>query len=959
MSTLIYESLSQLCQKILVKHQEIWDEFCHDMKTEYEIGSKGVRVSVPEHLTPLLACIAPHLLQQPALLIAPPSVIDRSEQWGIEYTINDQLSEQELDGTISTLLSRSMHALLSKRIGSYAIPDNFLDISIPSPLAYAQQSIELLEGQPYTLSECSKQLVAHGYTRYQKQSSEYGFVILGDTIRITHPLFSQPITVSFFGNAVDSITSSETGRAMRVRSITVPPMKFPKETAPLSDVLKNTITIGTKEFSPHARCSIITESSNPDISLDPIVFDVQLPQPEQKKKSSRTYSSPVSRERALELIAQLAIGKPAVHADHGIGIYEGLEKRILHDAEQEYIVLRYADGDTLSVPVAFAHKVSPYVGESTPTLYRLGGTLWQKTKRKAQHDAAAFAKELMAINKKREQATRDSYHLDPAIEEQLITSFPYELTPDQVTTWDDIKKDMQNHIPMDRLVVGDVGFGKTEIAMRAARHAFANGKQVALLAPTTLLVQQHADTFRERLSDIASSIFLVSRFSSSKEIAQAKKVLESGKPAIIIGTHALLSSSMPWKNLSLLIIDEEQRFGVKQKEHLKAMRSTVDVLSLSATPIPRTLSMALSGLRSLSVIATAPKGRKNILTSIKKVSDEALTTIITEELERDGQIYIVAPKIRTLGMIKETVQALVPHARIAVAHAQLQDKTLSDIIHKFDTHEIDILISSSIVENGLDLPNANTMIVWNAPHFGLAQLYQLRGRIGRRSRQGHALFLYSQEKLTSIQRERLTALTEASRIGSGWEIARRDLEMRGAGNVLGAEQSGSASAVGMYLYLDMVDGVEDEERADIPTLLPSYIPTSYISETDVRTNWYIKLSRSDSQERLYALLGELTEQFGPIPEEVENLGRMILLQKAATKSGITHMQTSTIAPSDEDSYVRLSITAKDPVAALAKLSAIHNTDGSPARWQVRERTLSWDTDTITQELVDTLIFVLQ
>ena len=955
-------SMNKLCQNILTKYQPEWEEFLHDVATELTLSTQEVALLLPENLTAMLASTLEDKIKDPLILLSPISQSHTAEAWGIQHIITDQLTEQELDGTITTTLARSLHAFLSSTPGSYFVPEIMLDTHIPSSQEYQKSTLRLTLGQTYSISELTKKLVTAGYIRHNSKQVGAGFFILGDEVQIMHPVFEHPVSLSFFGNTIDKIIIRRNNRAKNEHSVTIPPLAFPKKTETLENALGKCVVISHSPTRLTAATTIITTSKNPDVALPSRLQEIQMPIiPGAQKKSSKTYSSPISQERALELIGALTPGRPAVHADHGIGIFEGLEKRMLDGSEQEYIVLRYADGDTLSVPVAFAHKVSPYIGESAPALYRLGGTLWQKTKKKAQHDAAVFAKELIAINKQRELAKRSPYRIDTDIEQSLTSTFPYEMTPDQKTTWEDIQSDMQKEIPMDRLMVGDVGFGKTELAMRAARHAFANGKQVALLAPTTLLVQQHADTFKERLSDIADSIFLISRFSSQKEITKAKEIIASGKPVIIIGTHAILSNKIPWQNLSLLVIDEEQRFGVKQKEHLKKMRSTIDVLSLSATPIPRTLSMALSGLRSLSVIATAPKGRKNIETSIKKVSDSTLTQALFQELDRDGQIYIVSSKIRNLPMIKETVQALAPHARMAIAHAKLPDDKLSAIVHAFDTHEIDILVSSSIVENGLDLPNANTMIVWNALHFGLAQLYQLRGRIGRRSRQGHALFLYSQEKLTDMQRQRLTALTESTRQGSGWDIARRDLELRGAGNLLGAEQSGSASAVGMYMYLDMVDEIGEVEvqRADIHTMLPAYIPTDYISDTDTRTMWYIRLSRAKSGEQLQSYIKNIEEEFGNAPEEVRNLSRMIQLEKAATACEVTSMQTKTIKPNDEDPYVRLLVTGKDPVKILEKLSRIKNQNGTPARWHVRESTLSWDTDAITPELIDQFISSLE
>lgn len=843
------------------------------------------------------------------------------------YTIGHSLTEQEISGIIATPLSRAYHALLGNIPDArFATTTAMLTQEIPNKSVYSSSSITISSGQRISISDFITSLSKIGYPRNSKQTADDGFSVLGDEVTVRHPIYPGFITISFLGNTIEKIIEHEDRRTKILQAVTVPPIIFPKETQALQDILLEYTLIDP--ISPPAR---------------------------------KTYSSSIGVERAMELIGRLTPGKPAVHADHGIGIFEGLQQQRIGDTEGEYIILRYAGGDSISVPVPFAHKVSPYIGEAAPAVYRLGGTLWSKTKRKAREDAALFAKELIEITKQRTSAKRDPYHIDQTIEDTLATSFGYTLTPDQITAWNEVQQDLLQSHPMDRLVVGDVGFGKTELAIRAARHVLANKKQIAILAPTTLLVQQHFDTFKTRLPEIADSIFLLSRFTSSKEIKNIQKHLEENKPAIIIGTHAILSGKIPWKSLSMLVIDEEQRFGVQQKEHLKKFRSSIDILSLSATPIPRTLSMALSGLRSLSVIATAPEGRKDIATYIKKETDTVLTEAITQELQRNGQVYIVSPKIRNLGMIEELVHSVVPSARTAVAHAQLPDEQLGSIIHKFDTGEIDILVSSSIVENGLDLPNVNTMIVWNAPHFGLAQLYQLRGRIGRRSRQGYAYFLYSQEKLTSIQRQRLSALTDACRLGSGWDIARHDLEMRGAGNILGREQSGSPHEVGMQLYLDMVEGRTEAEdsRADIHIVMSAYIPPSYIEDTNERTSWYVRLSRSQTLQELHQKRDGLQNSYGPLPQEVQNLIATISLEIIATQAGITKITTKTIAPNDEDPYVKIECTAKDPLQTLKKISNIKNDNNAPSNWTVRDHTLSWSTSAITPKLVDELISVLQ
>jgi len=663
----------------------------------------------------------------------------------------------------------------------------------------------------------------------------------------------------------------------------------------------------------------------------------------------------ISFDAAQELINQLEIGRPAVHADHGIGIYEGLRKRRIDGNEREYLMLRYAAGDALSVPVEYAHKVTAYSGSSHPTVHRLGGTIWLKTRRKAQVNAAEFAKELINITKSRLSASRLPYVIDAAKEADLNTNFSFTLTPDQIKVWQEVVGDLTGQHPMDRLIVGDVGFGKTEIAIRASFHVAHNGRQVAVIAPTTLLVQQHADTFKQRLPDFSGHIYTLSRFSSIADKKKVHAAMKSGQAKIVIGTHALLHSLAQWNNLGLAVIDEEQKFGVKQKEHFKKIRSAVDVMSLTATPIPRTLSMALSGLRSLSTIATAPENRLSVETYVGQKNNQVLSNAIGRELDRQGQTYIVAPKVRYLAAIKSEIRTLFPAARLGVAHGQLPDLQLSRTIQAFDAGELDILICSNIVENGLDLPNVNTIIVWQAPHFGLAELYQLRGRVGRRQRQGYAYFLYNQGQLTPLQRERLTAITENARLGSGWSIARRDLEMRGGGNLLGREQSGAIDAVGVGLYLDLISQAvnPDEIMSDTDVQLPisAIIPPDYIADDRVRATWYGRLSRAGNLNRLTQLSKLLVSQFGPAPQEVKNLETVIKLQIIGAKLQIKKIHYQVIAPPDEDQYYRLSVDARDPLKILSALTPIGN-------WAIRHASLQLDTDKIDSDLIKRIIEAL-
>lgn len=778
-----------------------------------------------------------------------------------QLKLTDSLSPPEISGVVTTQLSLAFHHFLFNSSGyTFAIPAEALPhLSAPDPAAYQNAIQHCLVNQTLPLQDISRRLTAAGFTRGRKSLEPGTFRVLGESIEILHPIFPAPVTLTLHGSTLESISTMENRKRKLLQRCAIPPAIFPQETIPLAEAIKNRAGI-------------------------------YLTQPDS-----------LPRERALELIGELAPGKPTVHADHGIGIYEGLQMKQVAGGQREYLVLQYAQGDVLYVPVEFAHKVSAYIGEGAPVLHRLGGTVWSKTKRRAKEDAANFARELLAVSGQRKYARRPPYFIDPAVEAKLTESFPFTLTPDQTQTWQEVLADLTSSKPLDRLVVGDVGFGKTEIAIRAAAHVIANKKQVAVLAPTTLLVQQHADIFETRLE---TKVNVFSRLSPKQKLTSS----------LAIGTHALLSPKITWKNLGLVIIDEEQKFGVRQKEHFKKLRGEVDILSLSATPIPRTLAFALSSLRDLSLIQTAPPERRSIAIQVALRSDKVMKTAIEQELQRSGQVYVVASKIRHLAFIKKHLEMLVPKAAIAVAHGRLPAQALARLIHKFDTGKIDILVSSNIVENGLDLPNVNTMIVWNATDFGLADLYQLRGRVGRRARQGYTYFFYDQHELTRPQRERLAALIEAGRLGAGWSIARRDLEIRGAGNLLGRQQSGTAAEVGVQLYLDLVNQAAQEkvEKPNVEIFLPltALLPTTYIPDTSARAQWYQRLTRAVSAGTLQRHQQQLEREYGPLPEAAHNLMLLIHLQHTAQEIGITKIDSKRITPPGEDPFFRVILHGK-------------------------------------------------
>ena len=513
-------------------------------------------------------------------------------------------------------------------------------------------------------------------------------------------------------------------------------------------------------------------------------------------------------------------GMYVVHIDHGIARFAGIEGLTPtlggsdppRDCADTYLILEYAGGDKLYVPQDVSHKVTPYIGFGTPPIYRLGGNLWEKTKRKAQEDIWKQAKELAGIYAQRSLAQRVPYQPHEEMEAQLAEHFPYEETPDQLRTIEEVLADMQRMYPMDRLVCGDVGFGKTEVALRAIARAVFSGRQAILLAPTTVLAWQHFQTLNERFAPFPVRVALLSRTVSPAEQIRTLENFASGQVDIIVGTHRALSKDVRWKDLGLLVIDEEQRFGVRHKERVKQLRAEVDVLSLSATPIPRTLSFALSGLRDISVIHTPPSGRVPIHTTVAPRTNELVQTAIVRELARGGQVYILHNRVATIAVAAQAVKELFPDARIEIAHAKLPDARLIEIMQKFRAGNIDILVATTIIENGLDISNVNTLIVDDATRLGLSQAHQIRGRIGRGNVQAYAYLLYPHEAPKDKARERLEALQALQYLGAGYQIALKDLELRGAGNLLGRDQSGTLNKIGFNLYYQMLQEAIEEIR---------------------------------------------------------------------------------------------------------------------------------------------------
>lgn len=614
----------------------------------------------------------------------------------------------------------------------------------------------------------------------------------------------------------------------------------------------------------------------------------------------RDTKSKLNRRRVEDVfLGDLEPSDYVVHLDHGIGRFLGMRLQQVNGHTKEYFVIEYADSDKLYVPVETADKITRYIGSPNPKIHSLSSSSWDAIRKKIQADTSQIAKELLDLYAKRELAKAP--RLMPHVQEEqlLADQFKYELTADQARTLQETMSNLEQDIPSDRLICGDVGFGKTEVAIRAAFRAAMNKKQVAVLSPTTILAQQHFDTFRSRLKDFPLNIRALSRFESPEEQAETLAALAAGQVDIVIGTHRLLSSDVKFNSLGLIIIDEEQRFGVRHKEKLKEMRTESHVLTLTATPIPRTLNFALSGLRDISVIETPPEGRLPIETAIMPYSDDVVSEAIQRELHRKGQIYVIHNEVETIELERERLHKLVPKATFGIAHGQMDEKALAHVMEQFDNQKLDVLVASTIIENGLDLPNVNTLLVDHATKFGLAQLYQLRGRIGRGDRQAYAYFLYRSEKVAGKPQKRLQALLEAKELGSGFRLAMRDLEIRGTGSILGKKQHGHVTAVGLNLYARLLAQAVEELRTGRPARqnrdilidlpLEIAIPKSFMPSEPKRLRLYQRLASVETIEDLRLFRKEEFKQT-VLPEPLRNLLEALELKILAQKTNVTAMQ---------------------------------------------------------------------
>jgi len=609
----------------------------------------------------------------------------------------------------------------------------------------------------------------------------------------------------------------------------------------------------------------------------------------QKSSDKDLARMPSKRRKAIDPL-QLNSGDYVVHEQHGVGRYLELITRTTNGASREYLVIEYAPSkrghpaDRIFVPTDTLEQVTKYVGGESPTLHKIGGSDWQSSKRKARKAVKQIAAELIRLYAARMSAPGFAFSVDTTWQKELENSFPFVETVDQQATIDEVKRDMEKPNPMDRIVCGDVGYGKTEIAVRAAFKAVQDGKQVAILVPTTLLVQQHFNTFSTRYSGFPIRLAALSRFNTVRESKEIISNLKSGVVDVVIGTHRLLSKDVEFRDLGLLVVDEEQRFGVEHKEELKKARTNVDVLSMSATPIPRTLEMAITGIREMSNITTPPEERHPVLTYVGPYDDKQVSAAIHRELLRDGQVFYIHNRVESIELVSEKIKSLVPGIKIGIAHGQMNEKLLEDVILAFWNREYDLLLCTTIIESGIDIPNANTLIVDRSDLFGLSQLHQLRGRVGRSRERAYAYFLYPTEQpISELAHDRLTTIATNTDLGAGMQVALKDLEIRGAGNLLGGEQSGHIAEVGFDLYMRMVADAVDEfksgyfedkpKKQDCKIELPldAHLPTDYVDSERLRLDIYRRLADTASYEVLTEIEEELVDRFGPLPMPAREL----------------------------------------------------------------------------------------
>ena len=617
-----------------------------------------------------------------------------------------------------------------------------------------------------------------------------------------------------------------------------------------------------------------------------------------KPKKKSQYSG-----QKINSLSEISVGDYVVHEKYGLGIYRGMEKIESNGITKDYINIEYKDASNLFVPASQLELIQKYSNLSArkPKLNKLGGTEWEKTKSRVRSQVQIAAQDLVKLYAERQAKEGYAYGKDTVWQKEFEELFPYEETEDQLSAIEDTKRDMESHRIMDRLICGDVGYGKTEVAIRAAFKAVMDSKQVVYLVPTTILAQQHYNSFKERMEHYPVEIAMLSRFCTPKEQKRIFDGLKNGTIDIVIGTHKVLSKNIKYKNLGLLIIDEEQRFGVKQKEKIKQLKKDVDVLALSATPIPRTLHMSLAGIRDMSVLEVPPVDRRAIQTYVMEYNEELVREAIERELGRGGQVYYVYNRVNNIDEVAAGLQRLLPNTTVEYAHGQMGERQLETIMSGFINKEIDVLVSTTIIETGLDIPNVNTMIIQDAQLFGLSQLYQLRGRVGRSNRTAYAFLMYRRNSILKEEAEkRLKAIREFTDLGSGFKIAMRDLEIRGAGNLLGAEQSGHMESVGYDLYCKMLNEAvltmkgEQQEvdtfTTSIDLSIDAYIPETYIKSESEKLSWYKRIATIETQEESEDMIEEMTDRYGDTPAPLIRLMDVALLREEAHQAWLLSIE---------------------------------------------------------------------
>jgi transcription-repair coupling factor (superfamily II helicase) len=808
--------------------------------------AEGILVPGVERLLPLLTGGLVPLMTfvpgSPAVILEPKRVRDRAEE------VIDQVAEWAgISGT-----SEHHYAPLDETLAGASAQLLISSFSEPGSHALPADTWTQTAGHPEQVVERLKSLVGDGYRAVVAASLE-------DTAeRLLTNLSSAGLGISIRDRAPDA--DAEPGSSIVVAEL------------------------GRGFVLPWARLALVAES------------DLTGRRSGAARRRART------RRRTAAGPLDLAEGDFVVHEMHGIGRYAGMVERELLGVHREYLVIEYARGDRLFVPSDQVDLVSKYVGAESPRMSRLGSSEWAKTKSRVRRKTRQIAAELVELYAKRLRATGTAFGPDTPWQRELEDAFPYEETPDQLRAIDEVKDDMERPIPMDRLVCGDVGYGKTEIAVRAAFKAVTNGKQVAVLVPTTILAQQHHATFIERFRNFPVRVEMLSRFLSTAEARKVIADLESGKVDVVVGTHRLLQPDVKFERLGLVIVDEEQRFGVEQKERLKRLRASVDVLTLTATPIPRTLEMAMSGIRDMSIVDTPPEDRHPVMTYVGEYDEITIASSIRRELLRDGQAFYVHHRVDTIDAEARRVQELVPDARIGVAHGQMDEHLLEQTMIDFGDAKTNVLVCTTIIESGLDIPTVNTLVVGRADLLGLSQMYQLRGRVGRAHERAYAyLFFPPERSITEGAHERLKTIAEHTGLGSGFRIALRDLEIRGAGNLLGGEQHGHIAEVGFDLYVKLMAAAVDEAkgqpwredgeiRIDLP--LNAFIPKNYIADENLRLEAYRRIASARTAEDVAEVRSELADRYGePLPGPVEGLFEVAHLRSVMSNAGVQEAAT--------------------------------------------------------------------